>query len=179
MPLRSLATGHCIVVSDRSPFLVLGKLWMEGLYFRKKKSSRSDLDFTLSAKDGAELWLSNVVVQGTGADECTRCGLDASDGTVHAEGEILHIGLRYESNMASVKHVLSPFQSSNWKYCHTLAFTYTTDCQRIVGALKPEPYYCLNYSAFMPASMLFLSWKRSKSTFAMFLVRATPVCQMR
>lgn len=102
-PFRSLAHSHCMVTSDQSPFIVVGKLWIEGLYFCKQKSSCTDSEFTLGAKDGAELWLTNVVVQGTrsGNHECARCGLDAPAGAVHTDGEFLYLVLMHESNDAS------------------------------------------------------------------------------
>ena len=96
VPLRSLAPGQCLVVGDQSPFHVTGKLLIEGLYFRRQSPSISD--FAIGSNPGAEVWLKNVVVQGTGSppDHCHLCGIEASGGPVHAEGETPSVFLNIE-----------------------------------------------------------------------------------
>ena len=86
VPLRGLAPRQCLVLSNQSPFTVTGKLWLEGLYFRRQSPSSSD--FAIASSPGAELWLTNVVIQGTGAveDMCRTCGIAASGGPLSAKG---------------------------------------------------------------------------------------------
>ena len=88
VPLRDLAPGQCLVLANESPFTVTGKLWLEGLYFRRH--SPSSLNFAIGSGFGAELWLTNVVIQGSGSveDTCHTCGIDAASGPVSAKGEM-------------------------------------------------------------------------------------------
>lgn len=76
-PLLQLAEGQCLLVADDDALEVMhGRVWLDNLYLRVKRTSRNSRPALLSvAALGGQLWLTRSVLQGDGSIESLQASV--------------------------------------------------------------------------------------------------------
>lgn len=96
--LKDWRPGQCVIVTDVRLMSVYSSIWLHKLYIRHHSTTRSDtMSVIWCGTEDCNLWMTDVTLQGDGAEDPELGGLDASGGQVYAEGTVLGLCVLFNS----------------------------------------------------------------------------------